>query len=115
MNNIILMTPEGKRVKIEPVEDVKLYDAPNNPPNTGTAYTRGIDLYAHRARSGQWYFYKYRWTLWQGEESGYTLIDEDEAKTFILEKAGLDGHGALSDSEQERAASIWPDIFEETA
>jgi len=115
MSELILMTPDGKRVKADMKTDVCLYDAPHNPPNTGTAYTRGTDLYAHKARSGQWYFYTYHWSMWQGEESGYGLISEDEAQTFILEKAGLSGHGALSDNEADRARSIWPDIFEETA
>jgi hypothetical protein len=111
----ILMTPDGKRVKINTGEDIKLYDAPSNPPNTGTTYTRGTDLYAHKARSGAWYFYTSYWSMWQGEESSLELISEDEAKTFVLERAGLTGHGTLSGGEKERALAIWPDIFEETA
>ena len=115
MSELILMTPDEKRVKANMKEDVCLYDAPHNPPNTGTAYTRGVDLYAHKARSGQWYFYTYQWSMWQGEDSSHELISEGEAKNFILEKAGRAGYESLSDGEEKRARSIWPDIFEETA
>jgi hypothetical protein len=109
----ILMTPDGKRVKINTKEDRCLYDAPQNPSNTGTTYTRGTDLYAHKARSGNWYFYKYHWSMWQGEESALHLITEDEAKDFVIEHAGLTQYGIKVDD--ENILSIWPDIFEETA
>jgi hypothetical protein len=109
----ILMTPEGKRVKINTKTDKCLYDAPHNPPNTGTDYTRGTDLYAHKARSGQWYFYTYYWSMWQGEGSNLELISEDEAKDFVLERAGRTDYGIEVDDADILA--IWPDIFEETA
>lgn len=109
----ILMTPEGKKVVITPDKDICLYDAPHNPPNTGLAHTQGVDLFAHKARSGKMYFYVYRWSMWQGTPSSYALITEDKAKEFVLEKAGKE-YG-LSRHEEERAQMIWPDIFEENA
>ena len=116
MAEYTLRTDDNKIVKINPTEDVQLYDAPRNPPNTGTEYTRGTDLYSHKARSGNWYFYTDSWSMWQGEEGGYSLISDDEAAEFLIDKAGLSGHGALSDTEKARAIEIFArDIFEETA
>ncbi|MBN1892329.1 MAG: hypothetical protein JW780_06060 [Clostridiales bacterium] len=117
MSTYTLRTPDGKIVKIDPGEDVRLYDAPHNPPNTGTSYTRGTDLYAHKARSGKWYFYKYHWSMWQGEGSSYELISDDEAIDFLIDKAGDSSYwGSLGEGEKEKAIEIFGrDIFEETA
>lgn len=112
----ILITEEGKRVQITPSEDVCLYYAPHNPPNTDTSYTRGTDLHAHKARSGQWYFYFYSWSMWQGEQSGYTLASRQEAIEFMQGKATCTGHEEPSTSEMERAVEIFgEDIFSENA
>lgn len=80
------MTPDGKKVLVDTTKDLVLYAAPCNPPNTGTAYTRGTDLYVHRARSGREYYYLYRWSLWQGDYNAAELISADEAKSFLLEQ-----------------------------
>lgn len=111
----ILMTPEGKKVKINPREDQCLYDAPHNPPNTGTRYTAGTDLFVHKARSGTLYFYEYHWSMWQGTEPSFNLITDQEARDFVLRKAGMGGHDELGPSEKELAESIWPNLFEEDA
>lgn len=95
MSKHILMTPDGKRVVISP-DDPTLYDAPHNPPNTGTRYTSGTDLRAHRARSGNVYFYLYHWSMWQGTDCRYELITKDQAEKFLLEKAGLAGWDGIS-------------------
>jgi len=89
---MLLMTPEGKKVQVSIREDTCLYDAPHNPPNTGTAYTSGTNLYYHKARSGKGYYYTYFWSMWQGTEDHYELITEEEAKTFILERATTSGY-----------------------
>ena len=75
----VLITDDGKRVIVNTKTDVCLYETPCNPPNTGTDYTRGTDLYAHRARSGNMYFYLRHWSLWQGEGSNLELISRDES------------------------------------
>jgi hypothetical protein len=111
----VLMTPEGKRVVIEPLSDLKLYDSPNNPPNTGQAYTRGTDLYVHKARSGNLYYYLYSWSMWQGEEEDYRLVTPDEARDFLLACAGYSGHAELTDDELTLAEEYFPGIFEEDA
>jgi hypothetical protein len=112
----ILITEEGKRVQIEPSKDTNLYDAPHNPPNTGTAFTRGTDLYAHKARSGQMYFYTYSWSMWQGEESDYELVTREEAIAFLQERASYTGHDELSSGEMDQAREVFgEDIFAENA
>ncbi len=111
----ILKTPDGKRVKINPPTDICLYESPENPPNTGTVYTRGSDLFAHRARSSTWYFYIVHWSMWQGEEGRYQLVSEDRARNFILERASNVGWSEITDSEWERILEIFPDLEEENA
>ncbi len=115
MTEKILMTPEGKRVVVNRKADVILYDSPVNPPNTGTKYTQGTDLIAHKARSGTVYFYLYSWSMWQGTEERYELVDEDTAREFLLQKAGMSGYAGLDNSDRERAEEYFPDIFEEDA
>ncbi len=111
----ILRTPEGKKVAINPRDDEQLYSAPRNPPNTGTAYTAGTDLYVHRARSGRNYFYTHSWSMWQGTEDSYNLLTEDEAKEFLLSKAESSGHTELGSGERDRAEELFPGLCDEDA
>ena len=115
MGVYILRTPEGKIVKVNTRTDEVLYEAPRNPPNTGTTYTRGTDLYRHVARSGKAYYYLCKWSMWQGEEISIELISEEEAKEFLIEKAGDAGWAKLTEEEMKRAEEIFLGIFEETA
>jgi len=113
---IKLMTPEKKIVVCDMSKDVCLYDAPRNPPNTGTTYTSGTDLYAHKARSGNWYYYLYSWSMWQGEPSDYELITEDEAKEFIFNKSTAGSNYSRNGVEIENCEKLFgEDFFEETA
>ena len=111
----VLITPCGKRVVVNTAKDTCLYKTPCNPPNTGTDYTRGTDLYAHRARSGNVYFYLHHWTLWQGEGSWLELIGWQEALDFLLEKARLTNVAAMDEDEIEKAKEFGFNILEETA
>lgn len=111
----VLMSPEGKKVVINTKTDECLYSAPVNPPNTGTAYTTGTDLYRHVARSGKAYYYTHWWSLWEGSCDQFTLISEDEAKQMLLEAAGWTGYAALDDRQRRRAEEIFPGIFDEDA
>jgi hypothetical protein len=112
----ILKTPENKKIVINPETDIKMYDAPANPPNTGTNYTTGTDLYCHVERSGKRYYYTYRWSMWQGSVSSYKLLTDDEAKEFLLDIAGISNEWVyLSEKEAERAKEHFPGIFDEDA
>lgn len=111
----VLRTDDNKKVVINRKTDECLYLAPRNPPNTGLSYTSGVDLYMHIAKSGKRYFYLYHWSMWQGTEPYYELITEDEAKEFLLKKAGLSGWSALTESEIKRANELFPSIFDEDA
>ena len=115
MGIYVLKTPEGKTLKVNTTTDEKIYQAPINPPNTGVDYTRGTDLFLHVSRSGQRYFYKLRWSLWQGERDEIILVSEDETKEFLLAKAGVTGYSRLNEKEWARAEELFPGIFEETA
>jgi len=54
--------------------------------------------------------------MWQGEEDEYSLASDNEAADFLIDKAGLSGHGSLSDTEKKREIEIFGrDIFAETA
>jgi hypothetical protein len=112
---IVLKNPEGKKVVISPKSDECLYSAPVNPPNTGTRYTEGTDLYRHVAKSGAVYYYLHEWSMWQGTMDRYNLISEQEAKDFLVEAAGWFGYAKLSDSEAKRAQELWPGLLDEDA
>jgi hypothetical protein len=111
----VLITDDGKRVIVNTKTDVCLYETPCNPPNPGTDYTRGTDLYAHRARSGNVYFYLHHWSLWQRESSWLELVDRHEALDFLLEKARLTNVAAMDEDEIETAKEFGFNILEETA
>jgi hypothetical protein len=112
----VLRTPENKKIVINTKTDEKLYDAPVNPPNTGTRYTAGTDLYRHVARSGNVYYYTHSWSMWQGTPSEYKLVTEEEAKQFLLHIAGISNEWVyLSNTEEKRAKELFPDIFDEDA
>jgi len=95
----VLRTQENEKVVIDRKEDPTLFKAPKNPPNTGTKYTRGRDLYAHKAQSGEVYFYYYDWSMWQGESNSYSLVDRAEAVDFLLDKLGRSGHNSLDEDQ----------------
>jgi len=111
----VLMTPDGKKVVINTEKDVCLYSAPHNPPNTGTTYTRGTDLYAHKARSGNIYYYYVHWSMWQGEQTSYELISREEAEKFLLKKASLGGWAGLDEEDFELLKEHGFDLLQEDA
>lgn len=115
MSKHVLQTPEGKRVVIDPVLDPCLYSAPVNPPNTGTTYTSGTDLYAHKARSGQWYYYHKHWSMWQGTETHWELVDKQEAEQFLLCLAGLDWPAGIDEADLKELAEYGFNLLTETA
>lgn len=111
----ILMTPEGKKV-VTSREDVELYDAPHNPPNTGTAFLSGTDLRVHKARSGNLYYYTYHWSMWQGSSDYYELVSEDEAKAFILEKETSHSYHERNGVNSDAVMNLWgSNFFDEDA
>ena len=112
---IKILVTEGKKVKIDTDEDVCLYKSPVNPPNTGTEYTRGRDLYVHESKSGNIYFYVHNWSMWEREEDHLFLVSKEAAKTLLLQKAAIIGWGEFSKEEIERAEQYFPGIFEEDA
>lgn len=107
---MILTTPEGKKVVISR-NDVKLYSAPHNPPNTGTAFTSGSDLLVHKARSGSLYYYTYYWSMWQGDSDSATLVTEDEAKKFIMEKVTSKSYHVRNGVHMNIVREQWGDDF----
>jgi len=109
------MSPEGKKIVVDTKADPCLFSAPVNPPNTGTKYTRGKDLYYHKARSGKEYFYFHSWSMWQGEEDSLRLADRQEAESFLIEKAGNSGWDSLSEKEIEDLKEYGFDLLREDA
>jgi hypothetical protein len=111
----ILKTPDGRKVVVNRQTDECLFKAARNPPNTGTAYTSGVDLYRHVSRKGNVYYYTYHWSMWQGSVDTYELITEEEAKQFLLKHMMMTGYDKLDEDEQKRAEELFPNIFEEDA
>lgn len=111
----VLRTKDDKKVVIDAEKDIRLYRAPVNPPNTGTRYTTGMDLFAHKAQSGNMYFYFYSWSLWAGAEDAFNLCSKATAEAFLTKKAGHAGWDALDEHEIKLATEYGMDIMEETA
>lgn len=110
----VFKTDKGT-VVLDPETDKRIYNAPCNPPNTGTTYTRGTDLYLHITRKGNKVFYLIHWSLWQGEGDSIELISEEQAKEFFREKTEASGWARPDEDEIAYAEKLWPDLFEETA
>ena len=113
--SIVLKTPDGKKVVVDISHDECLYSSPHNPPNTGTRYTAGTDLYAHRARSGTTYYYSPFWSMWQGTEAEFNLLTSDEMKELLVNHASDAGPGSMSTNEIATAEKHFPGIFDEDA
>jgi len=114
-NKIVLKTPEGKNVVVDISIDTRIYESPCNPPNTGTRFTTGTDLYSHVARSGKEYFYFYNWSMWQGTEPEYCLTTREDAYTFLVNTAGEGGYAYPTEDELSTMKEHDFDIFEEDA
>jgi hypothetical protein len=103
----VLFTDSGKKIVVDRNTDVCLYDA------DGNSVTRGRDLYAHKARSGNWYIYAYDWSRWQGESSEVVLLTHDEA---TIELFDLLKRGKIGESTIDRVSEmLGRDLFEEDA
>jgi len=113
--NGILRTPDNKKVVVDTERDENLYHAPRNPSNTGTRFTSGSDLYYHKARSGNGYFYTYHWSMWRGECSYLTLLSNETAKEILLEKNNGNDYNGLEEEVIKRAEGLFPGIFDEDA
>ena len=111
----VLMTPEGKRVIIDTKKDVCLFKAPVNPPNTGIKYTTGTDLYYHKSRNGNDYYYFYHWSMWQGSEDTLELVEKDKVEQFLLKKAGNIGWDSLSEESIKELEKYGFNLLEEDA
>lgn len=106
----VLRTVDKKKVVVEIDTDTKLYDAP-----TLRGYTRGVDIYAHKAQSGAVYFYTHTWSRWQTEYAMFALISREKAEDMLTGLAGTCGDGALTEREIAQAKTFGFDILEETA
>jgi len=109
--NLILLTQDEKKVKVDTGSDIQLYSAPHNPPNTGTRYTSGTDLYFHRARSGNEYYYTHDWSMWQGSEDSFELISKEKAENILLQN----WNNQYGNVKEDEVKKLFPDIDEENA
>jgi hypothetical protein len=110
---IVLKTPNGKKIVVNIFHDECIFESPRNPPNTGSRYTNGTDLYAHKARSGTMYYYSHFWSMWQGVEQSYSLMTFDEMREALIDHASDVGPGAMGEGEIECAERHFPGIFDE--
>lgn len=115
MSKYIFTTHEGKRVVCDTNDDLQIYIAPRNPPNTGTKFTRGTDIYAHTAQSGTVFFYAQNWTMWQGEDESVELMTVEEVKDFFAGRLNGDSYGRPSETEISQLSDFGIELFEETA
>jgi hypothetical protein len=110
----IIRLDDGTRYVADIKKDVQLYNAPSNPPNTGSKYTSGIDLHVHVTKKHGPQFYKYHWSMWQGTESWYQPVSRDEAIEF-LEDMSDDYNGFPDEDDLELLKEYGIDLVQETA
>src|SRR3982751_340776 len=97
----VFRNENDKLVVLNTKYDEQLYDSPQNPPNTGTRYTAGTDLYVHVTKNDkQEYYYKYHWSMWQGTEAEIEVISKEEATQFLIDCVG-DYYGFPDNAEIE--------------
>ena len=101
----VLKTADNKKIVIDVNKDDCIYeDRRHNA-------TRGVDLQAHKAKSGEIYFYLYRWSQWENEGAETDLCTKDEAEDFLVTRSA---NGLISEHEIEVAAQYGIDLLEET-
>jgi hypothetical protein len=113
--SVVLMTPEQKKVVVNLSADECLYESPRNLPTTGSPFSSGVDLYAHKAQSGAIYYYTCAWSMMEGSKPEINLLSEKAAKKFLIERAGLAGYEYLIYKKSEKFEKYFPGIFEEDA
>jgi len=111
----IVTEEDGTRWIADTQTDEALYTAPHNPPNTGSAYTRGTDLFVHKTRSHGLRYYTRGWSMWQGEQPDIIVpITREEAEKFLVSHVG-DYWNFPSDEENTKLKEYGFDILQETA
>jgi hypothetical protein len=110
----IIRLEDGTKYVASPKKDVHVYAAPQNPPNTGSRYTSGTDLYAHATTKHGYQFYLYDWSMWQGSEDKIIHVTKDEAIKF-LESVSGDYNGFPDSDDLEELKEYGIDLAEETA
>ena len=110
----IIRLEDGTKYVANLKKDIKVYAAPVNPPNTGSIYTDGTDLYTHATKTHGYQFYKYEWSMWQGSEDKIIPVTKDEAIRF-LESVSDDYNGFPDADDLEELKEYGIDLAEETA
>ena len=110
----VIKEEDGTRWIADTKTDVALYQAPHNPPNTGSEYTRGTDLYAHKTKRHGERFYLLSWSMWQGEEPNISVVSREEAEGFLEACVG-DYFGFPSEDDMAKLKEWGFDVLVETA
>lgn len=110
----IVKYDDGTTTVLNTQDDDELYNAPLNPPNTGSTYTSGTDLQVHKTKKHGDQFYLKHWSMWQGVETRLEPITKDEAIEFLRNSVG-DYWGFPSDKDLENLKAYGIDLMEETA
>jgi len=111
----VFRNEDNKLVVLNTKYDEQLYNAPENPPNTGTRYITGKDLYVHVTKNDkQEYYYLYCWSMWQGVESRIEVISKEDATQFLISRVG-DYWGFPDNADVETLKKYNINIIEEEA
>jgi len=111
----VVTEPDGTRWIADTKTDDALYTAPQNPPNTGSAYTRGTDLFVHKTRSHGLRYYTRSWSMWQGEQPDVLeSLSHEEAEEFLAARVG-DYRNFPNEEENTKLKEYGFNILQETA
>ena len=111
--SVVLITPESKKIVVNLSADECLYEAPREASSADPTCSFGVDLYAHKAKSGTIYFYTYAWSTKDGGIPEFALIPEYSARDFLIERTGFAGDAYLNEKLNEKFEEFFPGIMDE--
>jgi len=100
----VLKSDDGKKIVIDVNKDPCIYE------DSRYNATRGLDLHAHKAESGKIFFYFYRWSQWENENTDVELCTKEYAEEFLINRSGN-----ITEDEIKVAKEYGIDLLEETA
>jgi hypothetical protein len=107
----VVRTDKGT-VILDTATDVVLYATPCK--DKDPRFVRGTDMYVHRSKAGNIYYYLQDWAQWHAEEGPIRVVTQEEAIKFLQDRVG-DGSG-FPDERQMKLLEEYGlgGIFEET-
>ena len=110
----ILIAPEGKKILIDTIIDKQLYAGVRDIFNTNFITSEGKDLYVRGKGNDKKYYYFECWFTGKNRKNYFELINENEAKCFILKKEISGIELIVNGIDYKKIKELWGDDFFKT-